>query len=62
MTKGKVIQARSIFRANECDAETGEELHPHNDKVLQTFPIPHDERDFWPCRCKTGRFTTGADS
>lgn len=38
MTKAKVIQARSIFRANECDAETGEELFIlYNDKVLQTL-------------------------
>ena len=26
MTKAKLIQARSIFRANECDEENGEEL------------------------------------
>lgn len=37
-TKAKIIQARSIFRANECDDETGEELFMmYNDKALQTI-------------------------
>lgn len=35
-TKAKIIQARSIFRANEADEENGEELYMlYNDKVLQ---------------------------
>lgn len=35
-TKAKIIQARSIFRANECDDETGEELFMmYNDQALQ---------------------------
>jgi hypothetical protein len=38
LTKSKIIQARSIFRANECDDENGEELFMlYNDKVLQTI-------------------------
>lgn len=38
MTKSKIIQARSIFRANECDEENGEELFiMYNDKALQTI-------------------------
>ncbi len=38
MTKAKIIQARSIFRANECDEENGEELFiMYNDKALQTI-------------------------
>lgn len=37
-TKSKIIQARSIFRANECDDENGEELFMmYNDKALQTI-------------------------
>lgn len=37
-TKSKIIQARSIFRANECDDEAGEELFiMYNDKALQTI-------------------------
>jgi hypothetical protein len=36
MTKAKIIQARSIFRANEVDEETGEELFAtYNDVMLQ---------------------------
>lgn len=36
MTKAKIIQARSIFRANEVDEETGEELYAtYNDVMLQ---------------------------
>lgn len=36
MTKAKIIQARSIFRANEADEETGEELYAtYNDVMLQ---------------------------
>lgn len=35
-TKAKIIQARSIFRANECDDENGEELFMlYNDQSLQ---------------------------
>lgn len=35
-TKTKIIQARSIFRANECDEENGEELFMmYNDQSLQ---------------------------
>jgi hypothetical protein len=38
LTKSKIIQARSIFRATECDDENGEELFMlYNDKVLQTI-------------------------
>lgn len=38
MTKAKIIQARSIFRANECDDEAGEELFiMYNDKTLTTI-------------------------
>lgn len=38
MTKSKIIQARAIFRANECDEENGEELFiMYNDKVVQTI-------------------------
>lgn len=38
MTKSKIIQARSIFRANEADDENGEELYiMYNDKALQTI-------------------------
>lgn len=34
-TKAKIIQARSIFRANECDEESGEELFMmYNDQAL----------------------------
>jgi hypothetical protein len=34
-TKAKIIQARSIFRANECDEESGEELFmTYNDQAL----------------------------
>lgn len=37
-TKSKIIQARSIFRANEADEENGEELFiMYNDKALQTI-------------------------
>lgn len=37
-TKAKIIQARSIFRANEADEEAGEELFiTYNDKALQTI-------------------------
>lgn len=37
-TKSKIIQARSIFRANEADEEAGEELFiMYNDKALQTI-------------------------
>jgi len=37
-TKTKIIQARSIFRANEADDEAGEELFiMYNDKALQTI-------------------------
>jgi len=37
-TKAKIIQARSIFRANECDEETGEELFiMYNDAALNTI-------------------------
>lgn len=38
LTKSKIIQARSIFRANEADEENGEELFIlYNDKVVQTI-------------------------
>lgn len=37
-TKAKIIQARSIFRANECDEETGEELFiMYNDVAMNTI-------------------------
>lgn len=36
LTKSKVIEAKSIFRANEVDEEEGEELYiVYNDKALQ---------------------------
>ena len=36
MTKNKIIEAKSIFRANECDEENDEELFIiYTDKVLQ---------------------------
>lgn len=36
LTKGKIIQAKAIFRANEADEETGEELYfTYNDTALQ---------------------------
>lgn len=36
MTKAKIIQAKSIFRANEADEESGEELYfTYNDIMLQ---------------------------
>jgi hypothetical protein len=36
MTKSKIIQAKSIFRANEADEENGEELYfTYNDVALQ---------------------------
>lgn len=35
-TKAKIIQARSIFRANEADEENGEELYmAYNDKAME---------------------------
>jgi hypothetical protein len=38
LTKAKLIQARAMFRANECDEEAGEELYiMYNDKVVQTI-------------------------
>ena len=37
-TKAKIIQARSIFRANEADDEAGEELFiMYNDKAMSTI-------------------------
>lgn len=37
-TKAKIIQARQMFRANECDDEAGEELFiMYNDKALGTI-------------------------
>lgn len=36
LTKAKIIQAKSIFRANECDEEAGEELYMlYNDVAMQ---------------------------
>lgn len=38
LTKAKIIQAKSIFRANEADEQTGEELFiMYNDAALQTI-------------------------